>query len=176
MQRTDNDLAKIASDVHMQLDYDRRREKARTKTATLIKDAPPIITLDFWCRRCSIDFTGTGFKKITELIDELIAYYVGRCPKCRREAIRRITDKVNDEFYLRSKKVWSDRFRFAADTLQPNQWGFNTLYPQMFEKHLQEMIAKEDKVLEKHYDSSTRLARSKEFRRELEAADYRNET
>lgn len=174
MRETGDDLARRASDIQYQLSADRARAKRQYAAWKEITDAAESVVTDFWCRRCRIDFTGPGHRQVVTSLAEPLAFYAGRCPKCRRGSVRRITDRGQDEYYLHSRKVWESRAAAEADMLQPNQWGFKTLYPGFFRAHIDEMVGREAAVEERNFDPSMRLSRSVKYRREMLAADYRN--
>lgn len=103
--------------------YDQLQERVRE-----IADARQLIRMSFWCESCEADFNAKAYKVVRLHRGKLpIAWWVGFCP-ARHKCIRRITDKVNDKYYLRSFIVKRDRARYADDLLTPEHHRFWLLY------------------------------------------------
>ncbi len=105
--------------------YHREIEKQRDENIKDIALAKDIELKEFWCSDCKMDFIARA-KKIVDSWD-LIAYYATKHP-CGKWALRRITDRLGDEYWFKSLKVARDRFNAFDDTLQPFQSGYNMLY------------------------------------------------
>lgn len=85
---------------------------------------------EFWCDECNKDFTAVGFKCVEtdwSLAGWRIAYYKGKCPKGHK-AIRRITDKPMDPYFIKSVILKKQRVDYKKDLLQETDYGFNMLY------------------------------------------------
>lgn len=103
--------------------YDRLQDRTRE-----ITDAKQILRMSFWCEVCEADFNAKAYKIIRMHRGKLpIAWWVGFCP-ARHKCIRRVTDKVNDKYYLHSYIVKRDRARFSDDLLTPENHRFWLLY------------------------------------------------
>lgn len=108
----------------------RDRQKMKDEREALIKDAQGLITTDFWCNTCLIDFKSQAVKQVE--VDwantaQHIAFYKTKCFK-GHWCSRLITDRHVDAFWFKSHSVARDRGRHYADTLQPFETGFNLLY------------------------------------------------
>lgn len=103
--------------------YDKLQERTRE-----IVDARELMINTFWCDACQADFTGRAYKVVRKLPKKMpIAWYVGHCP-ARHKCIKRITEKPNDPYYLRSYIVRRDRAKHADDLLTPDSHRFWLLY------------------------------------------------
>lgn len=93
-----------------------------------IVDAKQVLRMSFWCEDCSADFNARATKIVRKHPGKLpIAWWVAFCP-VRHKCIRRITDKINDKYYLQSLVVRRDRAKFADDLLTPDHHRFWLLY------------------------------------------------
>lgn len=103
--------------------YDKLQERTRE-----IVDAREKMINTFWCDTCQADFTGRADKIVRKVPKKMpIAWYVGFCP-VRHKCIKRITEKPNDPYYLRSYIVKRDRARHRDDLLTPNDPRFWLLF------------------------------------------------
>lgn len=103
--------------------YDQLQDRTRE-----IVDAKDKMINTFWCDTCKADFTGRAYKVVRKMPKKMpIAWYVGFCP-ARHKCIKRITEKPNDPYYMRSYIVKRDRARHADDLLTPNDPRFWLLY------------------------------------------------
>ena len=108
--------------------------------------------ISFWCKECRKDFDAPG-----EMTDNGLAkFFKGKCPKSHR-AIRYITDRHLDPYFLESEKMKAHRAFYRKDLIQPGEAGFKTLYAEEWkrieaakEAHEQKRIAWE-KEREKVY-------------------------
>lgn len=105
--------------------YHQEIAKKRDQDLKDIAGFKDIEQLDFWCRKCKKDFVGRAKKQIDGW--ENIAYYKIK-HTCGTWAMRRITDRMFDEYFYKSVKVARDRYFGELDMIQPWQTGFNTLY------------------------------------------------
>lgn len=120
---------------------DRKDERERIKRRgeefsdhiNTIKQATNSNKVGFWCNSCKRDFEGYGRKCVREAGMWPVAWYQGRCP-CGKVCIRRITDKVKDLYYFRSKFVRRQRVENAYDMIDPNHPLFKVLYPKQYNK------------------------------------------
>ena len=89
-----------------------------------IKEAEPAKFQSFWCDRCGVDYEAVGHKcPIPSSVPDFV--YRSR-HKCGKVNVRRITEIKLDKYFVKSRKVWADRNRYAVDTLQPGTAGYNT--------------------------------------------------
>lgn len=110
--------------------FHRDRIKATEERDNLIKDAPPIVLTDFYCRKCQKDFKGIAPRIIEpdwSNDTQRVAYYKTKCFK-GHWVVRWITDRLNDPYFFRSKWVANDRAKHSNDILQDFQTGYNLLY------------------------------------------------
>lgn len=110
--------------------YHREQAKEMGEREALIADAKPVCLTDFWCSDCQKDFKSVAIKQVE--IDwsntkQNIAFYKTKC-FCGKWAIRFITDKNRDGYWVRSRAVGADRGKFHNDLIQPHQSGFNLLF------------------------------------------------
>lgn len=97
-----------------------------------IKNAPHLANHSFFCDACERDFDGVGVKVVRIPKGSVwFAYYVGICP-CGAHAIRRITDKLSDPYYLKSEKIRREQGMFHDDMLEPAHPRFRQLYPKQY--------------------------------------------
>lgn len=105
--------------------YHQEIEKRRDQNLKDIKEFKDVELLDFYCTRCDKDFIGRAKKQIDSW--EPIACYKIK-HTCGRWTMRRITDRLMDLYWFKSKKVAQDRGVGFNDLLQPFQSGYNMLY------------------------------------------------
>lgn len=107
--------------------YQRMYDQLHLYTRQIV-DAPQRTRYPFWCDECQADFFAIGYKVVRKRPGILpIAWYVGYCPK-RHKCIRRITDRTNDPYFVRSFAVRRDRVRYKDDLLTPDDPRFWLLY------------------------------------------------
>jgi hypothetical protein len=124
------------------LDEQDKNDAARTARRREIDAMPDTIEWPFWCGLCKKDVRATGYK--VELPYAVpVAVYEARCPS-RHIIRRRITDRIGDSFYDRSRMVSRDRTENMKDMLQPTDIGFNTHYGNP-NKRYEEAIAKAER-------------------------------
>lgn len=100
-------------------------EKRRDQNLKDIAGFKDIELLDFWCDRCKVDFIGRAKKQIDSW--EPIAYYKIK-HMCGQWSLRRITDRLRDLYFFKSKKVALDRGKAFIDMIQPFESGYNMVY------------------------------------------------
>lgn len=105
--------------------YHQEVEKRRDQDLKDIKEFKDIELLDFWCDRCKVDFVGRAKKQIDSW--EPIAYYKIK-HTCGRWTLRRVTDRLNDLYWFKSRKIAHDRGEATVDVLQPFESGYNMVY------------------------------------------------
>lgn len=105
--------------------YHQEIEKRRNQQLKDITEAKDIELLDFWCDKCKMDFTGRAKKQIDSW--EPLAYYKIKHP-CGTWTLKRITDRLDDLYWFKSKKVAIQRGERYGDILQPFESGFNMIY------------------------------------------------
>lgn len=121
----------------------KRREEEHNSRIKTIKEAADVTRLDFWCKRCSQDFTGTAYKREGWLGALPTAWYVGVC-RCGERAIRRITDKSKDMYFYTSKNIKFQRVRSFNDMLTPADDLFKIIYPKEYERITRDGIRQEE--------------------------------
>lgn len=101
--------------------YERRDE---------IRNAPAVMpVMAFWCDTCKRDTTGPGFKEIRWPKNGIwFAFYRGFCLK-GHALVRRITDKLGDPYFYKSKLVRVQQSKHADDFLTPDDPRFKDVYP-----------------------------------------------
>lgn len=110
--------------------YHKDKQKEREERDNLIKDSKMSVITDFWCDECKEDFKSVAVRQIEtdwSNSEQMIAFYKTKCFK-GHWCIRLITDKFNDAYWSKSKKVALDRGKHFADTIQPFETGYNMLY------------------------------------------------
>jgi hypothetical protein len=110
--------------------YHRNREKERAEREELIKAAPPLVLMDFWCGKCKEDFKDYVYKQVEEdwsLPSQNVAFYKTKCFE-GHWCIRLITDKYDDPFWMNSRAIARDRGLHHNDIIQPFETNYNLLY------------------------------------------------
>lgn len=105
--------------------YYQEIEKRRDSNLKDIAEFKDVELLDFWCNTCKIDFGGRAKKQIDSW--DNIAYYKIK-HTCGTWTLRRITDRLNDLYWFKSRKVAFDRGKSFVDVLQPFESGYNMVY------------------------------------------------
>lgn len=117
-----------------QLD-DERATKSRWRDAGKERRAfdklPRQTDMDFWCAECEEDFKVPAWRDWIDFFG--IGMWRSFCPYCEGVVYRQITDKADDPYYDKSRKIAVMRAEFEKDTLQPGQYGFETMYGRAFE-------------------------------------------
>jgi hypothetical protein len=93
-----------------------------------IREAPDVVDMSFWCKKCKVDFISKGYKVIGKMGMWPTSWYVGFC-RGRHRAIKRITDKSGDDYYFFSKAITRERKERADDMLTPDNPRFKLVYP-----------------------------------------------
>lgn len=111
----------------------REIDKIKSERDKLINSASQTLpNCNFFCLTCSKDFVATGVKCVeSDWTDasQRIAYYKGKCPQGHK-AIRRITDKQLDPYFIKSNQLKRERINHKRALLQKNDYGFRVLYNQ----------------------------------------------
>lgn len=103
--------------------YDQLQDRTRE-----IVDAKDKWPNSFWCDICKADFNARAHKVVRKLPRRMpFAWWVGYCPK-KHKCIKRITERPNDPYYLKSFVVRRDRARYKDELLTPNDHRFWLLY------------------------------------------------
>jgi len=120
-------LKNRVKDVQGQLDIEKERKKPNPNER-MVENTPDIVdTYDFWCDECEKDFSSRAYKTVHRLYGDAIVSYRARC-ECGNECQRLVSHRDHDPYYARSEKVRRSRGEFSQDMLQPDQYGFNTLW------------------------------------------------
>jgi hypothetical protein len=110
------------------------RERPFKERVQAIFEAPRYVITDFYCRQCNKDVSGTAFRQVCTMRQNLpTAWFVSICPKGHR-IVRRITDKDSDPYYDLSPLVARQRFEMRDDLLDPSDPRFKILYPAQYAK------------------------------------------
>lgn len=118
-----------ASKVIEEKKIERLRQKL-TERAQEIKDAPYVADTDFYCDVCKKDFGARGFKQVrTPKGSVWFAFYEATCPQ-GHTAIRYITDKITDPYFVTSPFVRAQQDEYADYMLDPSSPRFKLLYPE----------------------------------------------
>jgi RNase P subunit RPR2 len=91
---------------------------------------PPAVIKEFWCSHCSKDFLHPTMKQVEKdwsNTNQNIAFYKTK-HECGTWCIRHITDKLEDAYWTRSKKVATDRGKHSIDLLQPFENNYNLVW------------------------------------------------
>lgn len=128
-----DNLKYIAEDVLKNKELDRLRAKL-TERAQEIKDAPESVMTDFYCDECQRDFGAIGHKQV-RIPEKSVwfAFYETHCPEGHK-AIRHITDKLEDPYFLKSPFVRAQQVEFEEAMIGPDDPRFETLYPEAYKK------------------------------------------
>lgn len=117
----------------------RRKEREEYRVSEIAKSSRDkeidgaiqhLANCEFWCDECNKDFTAWGYKCVEtdwSYSGWRIAYYKGKCPQGHK-AIRRITDKPLDPYFIKSVILKKQRIDHKKDLLQAGDYGFNMLY------------------------------------------------
>lgn len=100
-------------------------EKRRYQEIKDIAGFKDFDTLDFYCKRCDKDFISIGRKVIDAW--KPIAYYTTK-HECGSRAIRHITDRHQDPYFFKSRKVAKDRGENSNAMIQHFETGYQMLY------------------------------------------------
>lgn len=86
--------------------------------------------IEFFCSNCQEDFANIAHKQVEidwSNTSQNIAFYKG-VHDCGEWAIRHITDRYSDPYWLESLQVARDRGEHHNDLIQPFESGYNLLY------------------------------------------------
>lgn len=122
----------------------------RSKEYRAFLKLPEKSDMDFWCRFCAIDFRAPAWKEWCSLDDT--GTWRSYCPLCEEHVYRHITEKTEDPYYDESVKVRLMRGHFEADTLRPEDYGFNTLYGDGYAQH-HASFEEQDRMIHERYSA-----------------------
>lgn len=111
--------------------YHRNKDKAKEERGDSIRESKLIDIKEFWCDHCKRDFRCVTYRQVEtdwSNTSQHVAFYKGKHRKCGRWAIRLITDKNRDGYWMKSRLVRIDQGKHHNDTIQPWQTNFNLLY------------------------------------------------
>jgi len=143
----EDQLKERVAEIQRALDEDKEIKKARkalTKEERAFRKLPDQADNDFFCDRCQLDFKAPSYKHWVSLYG--IGAWISFCPICGVMTCRWITNKANDPYYEKSSKIRGMRSMFEADMLQPDQYGFQTLYGDPFEKYHKILEHQEEEI------------------------------
>lgn len=126
-------LKKIVTDNLGQRAQERRNHAYLYARSELIKSAPARVkNMAWWCDQCRQDCDGPGFKEIRWPVGDLwFAFYRGFCPKGHM-LVRRITDKMTDPYFFKSRVIQREQAEHADEMLTPNDPRFREVYPEQW--------------------------------------------
>lgn len=102
--------------------------------ANEIKAAAVRTQTDFWCDTCKRDFSGIGHKQVRMPPGSVwFAYYATVCP-VGHKALRYITDKLTDPYYVKSARIRREQGLFHDDMLSPAHPRFKLIYPNQYRR------------------------------------------
>lgn len=110
--------------------FHRNREKEYAERQEEIDKAKSWDVIEFFCTRCQEDFAHFAHKQVEADWSnprQNIAFYKGK-HDCGEWAIRYITDKFSDPYWLESPQVARDRGTHHNDLIQPFETGYQLLY------------------------------------------------
>lgn len=108
----------------------RDRDKQVAERQEEIDKAKEWDVIEFFCAYCQEDFAHFANKQVEtdwSNTNQKIAFYKGK-HDCGEWAIRHITDKFSDPYWLESPQVARDRGSHFADLLQPFETNYQLLY------------------------------------------------
>lgn len=95
-----------------------------------IKNAPEAAPNSFWCDTCLRDYDAFGHKEVRwHKGDVWFAFYRAFCPSGHAN-VRRITDKLGDPYFFKSRFVKREQSEHADEFLTPSDPRFRQVYPQ----------------------------------------------
>lgn len=111
--------------------YHREKAKEAEERQKIIDDSQMVVATDFHCDHCNKDFKAMAVLQVE--IDwtnerQSIAFYKSKHRACGRWAIRLVTDKQRDGFYIKSRAMRIQQGIYHNDILQPFENGYNLLY------------------------------------------------
>ena len=114
-------------------------------------------SVSFWCQSCELDQDLLAVKEVRSGGEQ---YFVAKCGVCNARVVRLITEREQDEYYMRSEKLRRQRLAMSRDLIQPGQSGFQTYYREAwlklqaaeenYNKRLRAEIASRQKLFDKH--------------------------
>ena len=126
-------LKKRVKEHQAEIDKDLKEKKAKKKEnreRTAFDKLTDVTKTDFYCEYCMIDIVAPAYKLWINFYD--IGVWKSNCPSCTLPIYRHITDKSNDPYYEKSRKIRESRSMFEADMFRPGTYGFKTLYGDPF--------------------------------------------
>lgn len=158
-------LIKHVQDTQRDIEVERERHKPSRDTL-IERDCTEVIpSMDFWCDQCEEDWTIPGFRADATMGDTLYVTIRAYCPTCDAELIRYVTQKREDPYYQRSKKILRQRNQYIRDVLQGGDYGFRTLYGDPFDAFHKRIIEDEEHAMENFRRSGLRSASREEIDR-----------
>lgn len=131
---------RIVTQLKERLDGNKREkeEEQRNQQAIAIRPelalAPRYEVNAYWCTMCLRDYDATGKLLIEGHGRNQSGVYVSECPDGHKN-YRYVTDKTNDPYFTRSRRVQADRSRYADDFLNPHDPRFKQLYPEQWKRY-----------------------------------------
>ena len=109
----------------------RDKDKELAERQEEIDRYKPVDIIEFLCEECKEDFAHLAYKQVeTDWSNtaQKIAFYKGVHEDCGTWAIRYITDRNADPYWMQSAQVARDRGKHFADILQPFESGFELMF------------------------------------------------
>lgn len=144
-------IEKHISDIQHDLDTQREARnkiKREKREWTAFKKLPSQTRMEFWCDRCHVDFVAPAYK-IWSYYHEQGSWH-SVCPLCELLVYRHITAKTLDPYYEKSTKIRIMRGEGVKDMIQPNQYGFQTLYGDPFEHYYRRFQERDEDIVNRY--------------------------
>ncbi len=139
-------LKSTLKDKHAEQDAQAQREQDNKDRIRVIRESPAIKDEDFWCNDCQRDFTARAYRHINWVFNldlgvaekpkQWRAWYEAKCPNGHM-AIRRITDKANDPYFVCSTLQRMNARKHADDFLTPEDPRFAVKYPEQYKRYVE---------------------------------------
>lgn len=111
--------------------YYRDKAKMKQEREDTINAEPMACVKEFYCRACNVDFLAPAIKQLQSdwnKPEQSVAFYQTKHRACGTWTMRHITEKLEDPYWFKSKKIAVDRGKHYEDLIQPFQNGYNLLY------------------------------------------------
>lgn len=133
-----------------ELDIDNEKRRGRTlseREKRAFDKLPDHTIIEFWSQEAG-DFVAPAYKVWIEYFD--IGYWQSFCPVTGNLVYRHITEKGDDPYYEYSDKIRFQRSTFHDDLLQPDDYGFGSLYGDPFERNYRLFQQKQEDIHNKY--------------------------
>lgn len=144
-------LKKAVREHQSELDKDlntKKKKKKDNRERTAFNKLPEVTKTEFFCDNCTVDIVAPTYKVWIDFYS--IGIWKSNCPTCTLPVYRHITNKVNDPYYEKSKKIRESRSIFEADMMRPGTYGFKTLYGDPFAEYYMRYQNEEEQLRAKY--------------------------